>query len=218
MLVSHQHRFLFIHVPKTAGTSIEHALQPLSDTPDQRRASRTLSRLGVPVAWRPIRWRNGRKHTTALEMRHLFTRRVFDKYFKFAFVRNPWDYMVSYYHFLSTNPEHHRFAEIRKLESFSDYLKYEMRRGEVSQSRILCDEAGNLLVDYIGRFETLEEDFLRICSLLGISARLEHLNRSEHGDYRSYYDDETARWVAEYCAEDILRFGYEFDQPSAVES
>jgi hypothetical protein len=176
--------------------------------------SRLLSRLGVPVTWLPARWRNGRKHTTALEMRELFPARIFDGYFKFAFVRNPWDYMVSYYHFLSTTPEHHRFPEIRELGGFRDYLKYEMRRGVVSQSRHLCDGSGKVLVDYVGRFESLDEDFQRICSSMGISAKIEHLNKSEHADYRSYYDDETAHWVAEFCAEDILRFGYAFDQPN----
>ena len=153
MLISHKHRFLFVHVPKTAGSSIARALQPLSDAPDQRRANRLLPKLGVPVNWLPVRWRYGRKHTTAQQMKEIFSARVFDEYFKFAFVRNPWDMMVSYYHFLMASPEHHRFAAVQKLGGFREYLKYEIHRGVVSQSHHLCNESGSVLVDYIGRFD-----------------------------------------------------------------
>jgi len=68
-----------------------------------------------------------------------------------------------------------------------------------------------LLVDAVGRFESLEEDFSQICRRLGLSANLPHANRSSHRDYRFYYTDRTIEYVADRCRDDISRFGYAFD-------
>ena len=80
----------------------------------------------------------------------------------------------------------------------------------------LKDRDGNLLVDFVGRFESLGEDLAYICQRLGITASLPHINRSRHQDYRHYYDDRTANLVASHFREDIQRLGYIFDERQGV--
>ena len=212
MLISHTHRFLFVHVPKTAGSSVTAALQPFCDQPEKVWFNRMLSSVGLNVNWLgPVAWRRGRKHTTAGQMRRMYPLELFQEYYKFAFVRNPWDLMVSYYHFIQSRTEHHRSTKVLKLDSFEAYLAYEIKRDKISQTRFLMDANGELLVDYVGCFESLAEHFNVIRSALNIDAELEHRNSSNHRDYQSYYDATTRQMVAEHWRQDIEQFGYSFE-------
>jgi hypothetical protein len=171
MLISHTHRFLFVHVPKTAGSSVTAALQPFCDQPEKVWFNRMLSSVGLNVNWLgPVAWRRGRKHTTAEQMQRMYP-----------------------------------------VELFQEYLAYEIKRDKISQTRFLTDANGELLVDYVGCFESLAEHFNVIRSELNIDAELEHRNSSSHRDYQSYYDATTRQMVAEHWRQDIERFGYSFE-------
>ena len=213
MLISHKHQFVFIHVPKTAGTSLRSALEPYCDKPDEILFNRMLSTVGINVNWfvGAIHWRQGRKHTAAAQVKVMLPESVFNEYFKFAFVRNPWDLMVSYYHFIKSDENHKRTTKINKISDFHHYLLYEIKRNKFSQSMFLTDKNGSLLVDYVGRFENLINDYETICSRIGIPTDLPHNKKSTHLDYRNYYNDETAQLVSDHWAEDIHRFNYSFD-------
>ena len=212
MLISHTHRFLFVHVPKTAGSSVTAALQPFCAQPEKVWFNRMLSSVGLNVNWfGPVTWRRGRKHTTAGQMQRMYPTELFQTYYKFAFVRNPWDLMVSYYHYIQSRPEHHRSTKVQLLDSFEEYLAYEIKRDKISQTRFLMDANGELLVDYVGCFESLREHFNVICSELNIDAELEHRNSSSHCNYQSYYDATTRQMVAEHWQQDIEQFGYSFE-------
>ncbi|MEY4195881.1 MAG: hypothetical protein RLZZ226_2249, partial [Pseudomonadota bacterium] len=78
------------------------------------------------------------------------------------------------------------------------------------QSEMITDANGKLLVDFLGRYESLAADFDRIRDKLGIAERLPHVNKSQHEDYRNYYNDHTRDLVAEHFQTDIALFGYEF--------
>lgn len=213
MLISHQHRFLFVHVPKTAGLSIASALDNHTHHPERVWFNRGLSRLGININhYGPTTWRRERVHASAQRIRSVFGEKVFDRCFKFAFVRNPWDRLVSYYHYVSSKDNHHRKSRVQRLGGFREYLQYEARRNKVDQSRLLTDpKSGELLVDFVGRFENLADDFDFVCHRIGVEVEMPHRNASKHRDYRTYYDDETAEFVATHWAEDIERFGYTFD-------
>jgi hypothetical protein len=213
MLISHSKNFLFVHVPKTAGLSMTAALNPFCDHPENALINRILSKFGVDVNWfgPTISLKYGRIHTTARQMKTIFPNEVFEEYYKFAFVRNPWDLMVSYYHYIQSNTEHHRSRKVQALGGFKQYLKYEIKRNKINQTHFLTDAKGNLIVDFVGHFESLAEDFDIVRSTLGITANMEHYNGSKHRDYRSYYDEETKQMVANHWKEDIERFGYTFD-------
>jgi hypothetical protein len=69
---------------------------------------------------------------------------------------------------------------------------------------------GEVLVDFIGRYENLAADYAVVKERLSLSADLPHTNRSSHGSYRDYYTDETRAIVADRYARDIAHFGYRF--------
>jgi hypothetical protein len=216
MLLSHSHRFLFVHVYKTGGVSIRAALEPYAELPGWPLWQRFRLRLGLPVARRApeLGW-----HPRAVDVRAALPEAVFDGYFKFAFVRNPWDWQVSLYHYILEHPEHDQHARVARLGGFEKYLRWRVRHDRRLQSDSLTDSFGRLLVDFVGRFEALREDFAAVCARLGVRARLGHLNGSSHGDYRAYYTPRTRRLVEEHWGEDVGRFGYRFDparRPRAV--
>lgn len=218
MLISHSHQFLFIHVPKAAGTSITECLRPLAHDPRDYLVNRLLERCGVRVnLWiGPYRWRRFRKHHTGEVVQRHLPNDVYQRLFKFAFVRNPWDWLVSYYHYHLQCTTHHRHEYVRQLGSFAEFIRWRIRRGRPLQVDFVVDRQGRTLVDYIGRFETLYDDFQTICSHLDISCELPWLKRSQRNDYRSYYDDDTAALVAEHCCRDIEAFDYTFDGIDSV--
>lgn len=212
MLISHRHRFAFIHVPKTAGSSVAFALWPHADHADDYWANRWLDRIGIHVNhYAPYRRKKFRTHTSAAILQRQLPADVFADLFKFAFVRNPWDLLVSSYHYLLEQQGHHRGRSARRLRSFADYAAYEIHRGKMSQSAMLTGHDGRLLVDFLGRFESLASDFAFVCRRIGLEASLPRANTTRHRDYRSYYDDRLAEAVGRFFAADAERFGYGFD-------
>lgn len=210
MIISHSHRFIFVHVSKTGGTSIERALDALRHEPPGGRLNHWRSRLGLHWDHRRHRFA---QHDTIVQARRVLPRELFQGYFKFAFVRNPWDWLVSLYGYLQHTPEHRHYPQLSQM-SFADYIEFEIQRGRRSQSAFVCDAGGSLLVDFIGRFERLETDFAQVLEQLGLSGiPLPHRNAGVSREpYQSYYDAATRARVAEHWAEDIRRFDYQFEE------
>lgn len=212
MLISHRHRFAFIHVPKTAGSSVAFALWPHADHVDDYWMNRGLTLVGIHVNhYAPYRRKKFRTHTSAAILQRQLPADVFADLFKFAFVRNPWDLLVSSYHYLLEHQGHHRGRSARRLRSFADYAAYEIGRGKMSQSAMLAGDDGRLLVDFVGRFESLASDFAFVCRRIGVDGSLGRANTTRHRDYRNFYDDRLAEAVGRFFAADAERFGYSFD-------
>jgi len=203
MLVSLERRFIFIHIPKAAGTSIIHALRPYTRASLPRRL---LDRVGLGSSSLP----RLPDHAKALEVRAAIPE-VFATSFKFAVVRNPWAWQVSYFHYIQQNRKHWQHAELASL-SFAQYVEWRVMHERMLQSDFVVDEERKLIVDSVARVENLDRDAAAIFDRIGIRASLPYRNRSRHDDYRSYYDDRTRAVVAEHYAEDIERFGYTFDE------
>jgi len=221
MLVSHTHRFVFIHIYKTAGTSIAKALRPYNVSPYKRRSAKILKRLGFPF---PSQWDAGLsvEHKTAIEARQQLGPDVYDDFFSFAFVRNPWDWQVSTYQHISRNPKHALHEDIYRLGSFESYVQWlcdpsVTQRDDRCQIDFLRDAHGNLMVDFIGRFESLGPDFETVCQRIGINATLPKLNSAERRvDYRTWYDDRTIDLIGTKYAKDIGQFDYQFEQTASA--
>jgi len=218
MIISHSHRFIFFHVAKTGGMSVRHVLQAYGQEPQHFKIERPPKlKAGHFNPFYAI-WEALLLHATAQDAKKELSSECFDRYYKFAFVRNPWDWQVSMYHFILREPTHAKHELVKQLGSFTAYLGWVMAtpkpypKGATKlQSTVLTDAEGNLLVDFVGRYETLAQDFTQICRRLGIPATLPHVNRTVHRDYRDYYTPETSAWVAAHFAADIRLFGYTFD-------
>jgi hypothetical protein len=156
-------------------------------------------------------------HAKAKELKKALPRDVFDGFFKFAFVRNPWDWQVSIYHYVLQEPSHPDHMLFNSFGGFDRYLQWHIqdRRVELQKSFVVSD-SGGLLVDFIGHYETLHQDFEIICNRLGIHSNLPHKNRSRHRDFREYYTTHTKALVADAFKEDIEFFGYQFDNPRTL--
>ena len=219
MLISHSRRFIFFHVAKTAGLSVRSVLLPYAEEPAKFKITRPPAQKdGRPNPFFAV-WEALLLHATAGDAQKELPTAIFTNYYKFAFVRNPWDWHVSMYHFILNEPTHVRHDLVVSLGSFERYLDWVVatplpypKGATKHQYETLVDSTGHLLVDYVGRYETLTHDFAHVCQQVGLTAQLPHLNRSKHRNFRAYYNEQSRRIVAEHFATDIHLFGYTFDQ------
>ncbi len=212
MLLSHNPPFIFIHIDKAAGSSIQLALQPYALKSAKSRMRRRLVWLGPLNRWLgTCHALEFPEHVAARSIKRCLPHRFYGTAFKFAFVRNPWDRLVSRYSYLLRTTDHPRHEFVKGLDDFESYLQWEIRRGKMHQHTYVTDGRGNWLVDFIGYFERLEADFAKVCKRLGISAELPRANISSHRDYRTYYNDRTRDFVAKHFQRDIELFGYTFE-------
>ncbi|MFT7532462.1 MAG: hypothetical protein ACI9FD_003493 [Gammaproteobacteria bacterium] len=207
MIISDSKKFVFVHIEKAAGTSIRHAILPYA-LPRPYSTWFSLLRLaGLPRGYRNYKFRT---HAPVNHLISRMPRSQFDSYFKFAFVRNPWDRLVSEYNAAIKKNKNRRHHKIGKMGSFYDFIQHEINRGKFFQETMLVDRTGELCVDYVGRFENLAEDFSHICSQIGIESTLDHVNRYDHMHYREFYNNASRELVAIHWRRDIETFGYEF--------
>lgn len=202
-MISFQKQFLFVHIPKTGGNSIQSILRHYSE--DEIVALRAeqdgIERFGLRNPNYKIK-----KHSTLAEYRAVLGEARFLDLYKFTCVRNPWDRMVSYYFGTTQLVETWDRKEFKKLIlkalSVTDYLRLD--KGE-------ADPFGN--VNYIMRFENLVDNFRAVCARLGIpDAPLPQYNRSNREHYSNYYDAELCELIRKRFAPEIERFGYAFEE------
>lgn len=206
-------QFIFIHVPKTAGTSIGRLLRPyaLAKTP-KTQFRRVLSKLPIPEqpekAYRPV-------HASARWVRLKYGAERFDAFYSFAVVRNPYDLFVSRYNYILNRERHHSHRKVRRA-SFLEYARAEKRKlifGARDQMSMLDDGAGRIIVKNLFRFENLDRAAERICADLGISQEttLPKVNDYPRDHYSTYYDDESRAIVETIYKRDLEAFGYGFN-------
>lgn len=213
MLLSLDHNFIYIHVYKTGGTSIRNALAPYSHDPSRTLVRRGLNKLGLqpPSNGLFYRYRDFYKHARAKELRQQLPQHVYASCFKFAFVRNPWDVQVSMYHYVLSDPNHCFYPDVSRLGGFEAFMEWIVKRYRKLQKDFVVDDDGKLIVDFVGRFESLEADFEAICDEIGIEAKLPHTNSTSHDDFTAYYTPRARRLVEEHYREDLEFFGYTFE-------
>ena len=219
MLISYKHKFIFIHNYKVAGNSVNQALRYHSILNPTRYTvlNRQLEKMG-PLGWKTIQLfrKTGLlhcadEHITAHEAKRHIPSTLWDNFFKFGFVRNPWDWQVSLYHYILQYPYHRLYDKINACTNFEVYIMSgTFKTGHLSQYEFFTDSNGNLLVDYIGKLETIQEDFKKIGGVIGLEMVANHVNPSKHKNYREYYNDEMIKIVADHYKRDIELFKYDF--------
>jgi hypothetical protein len=219
MIFSRGRRFIFIHIPKTGGTALALALEAramkddilVGDTPKARSRKGRLA--GVRTAGRL--W----KHSTLADIRGLASEEEIATFFTLALVRNPWDRVVSYYHWLRAQSFAHPAVGLAKARDFSSFLNHPQTMTSLTLApygSYLRDGAGRERASLYARLEHLDQDLAPFEAHLGF--RLTPLPRANDSararDWRGYYTDADAALVARIAGEDIARFGYRFDDPA----
>ena len=206
-MISHEHRFIFVHIAKTGGTSIEHGLEPYGKL------------LQGPENFESIYY----KHAIASDLRRMLGPPEYETYFTFSFVRNPWDWIASNYAFnrglarpFIIGTDYSISGKVPvwgEAMTFDTWLPWWIEEFSPSQASVLTDEDGRLLVDFVGHFEQLEDDFRRVCARLGLpAAPLPHLKATRNKKpYRQYYDATTEQLVLDHFKLDFELFGYSMD-------
>lgn len=189
-----QHQCIFVHITKTAGTSVAKSL----------------------FGFLPY-------HYTAIDYRVIYSRKTFKHYYKFAFVRNPWDRLYSAYRYLKAGGwnEDDRIwcdAHLANYHDFNtfvlEWLSHENIKKHIHfkpQFEFICDSQQNILIDYLAYFETINDDFTKIADKLGIDTNIGHHNANPANHYSQIYSAPAIQKVADIYADDIRLFGYDFD-------
>ena len=183
-------KLIYIHINKCGGSSIESFF------------------LGRTIG----------NHKVIMDFEESLGSKGLNDYFKFSFVRNPWDKTVSFYNY------HKKFNVLDTSSSLKDFLlahpsscmpkngsNYSHLMRSSNQIDWLTDSTGEVRMDFIGRFENFQEDFNIVCDKIEIPRQqLPHINATKHKHYTEYYDEETKQIVAEVFAKDIEYFNYKF--------
>ncbi|MCK4708665.1 MAG: sulfotransferase family 2 domain-containing protein [Gammaproteobacteria bacterium] len=189
-----EHECIFIHITKTAGTSVAKSL----------------------FNYLPY-------HYKAVDYRVIYGRKTFDQYFKFAFVRNPWDRVYSAYRYLKSggwNEEDRLWSEknLAEFDNFNQFITQWLNSSNIKkhihftpQHQFICDEKGQLLIDYLAYFETINEDFTNIANRLNIETTIAHHNANPADSYLNIYNKKSRDIVADIYSKDIALFGYDFE-------
>lgn len=206
-LINEKHNYVYIHVYKVAGQTVKLALRQhdFRYLPGIRTPLAKLVELGQAYTFRSYE-----AHSTASQIRDYLGQEKWDSMFSFSFVRNPWDWQVSLYHFIQTNKFNYQRRMVSEM-TFDEYIRWRVEEDRHLQKDFVFDRHGTQLVDFVGKIENLSEDFETITERIGIDARLGHENASKHAAWRSYYTDETAALIADAYREDIEAFDYSFE-------
>jgi hypothetical protein len=192
-------RAIFVHVPKCAGDSVKQSLfgDDFSDV-----------------------------HRTLDEYADIFEPECITAYFKFTIVRNPWDRLVSAYHFLRGGGinEGDRLwfsSKLGHFKGFDEFVRGWLNKDNIwkrwyfqPQYHFILEFRGKIQMDFVGLFENLDKDCRYLAKRLGVDRPVKSINKSKHEDYKSYYNEETMNIVADVYDTDIKLLGYNFDNSS----
>ena len=227
-MISFEKRFIFVHTPRTGGTSMEEALMESVRDCDIHDGTRHWPLIAYNSSWAKLqtgaRWNSSLKSGDTVPV-YVEAKNLIDDYFKFTVVRNPWDRMLSYFLHLNGGFDERLFPKMIRLagksgEGFYPFVNRERHNlGEDDIFRVNFQSCHSMAhnkdgansIDFILRFENLQEDYDALCDKIGIErTELPHHNKSDRGHYRDYYKKREIDIVRKNLRQDIKKYGYEF--------
>tara|TARA_Y100001934_G_scaffold224326_1_gene268386 strand:+ start:82 stop:729 length:648 start_codon:yes stop_codon:yes gene_type:complete len=215
MPICHKLKTIFIHIPKTGGTSIEKYFNIYNE--NGLRPNTNILHGHVPIKFEDNEYDPlnvgglagyNLQHLTSNEIKKLLTVQIYQKYFKFTFIRNPWDRMVSEYKWAYYSLSFEDYIN-RILYVVENRIKLETKNAHF---RPQIEYINNDL-DFIGRFENFNQDIEKVSSLIGLDfdiKKLPHEKKTNRKHYKEYYNEQTKQIINNIYKEDIKQFDYEF--------
>lgn len=204
MPIFDKYKAIFVHIPKCAGTSVSNAFADgdprFNDAGYKKFSLRTMKGRNL-------------EHQTSNRLKLLAPFR-FRKYYKFAFVRNPFDRMVSEFKWRSSWDESTRNAD---FETMLEKIPSFRAAGEphfFSAKQFVTNCNGEVVVDFIGKFESIDEDFKKIAKAVNLTTNLpkKNVTNERKSKYCEYYNSATRRLVEQYFEEDLTFFEYSYEE------
>ena len=208
MIISFQRKFVFVALPKTAGHALRAALRPHLSETDWEQCTLFEKRYFPVEALAQI----GHGHISCRQIKPFLLPTQWTEFLKFGFVRNPYDRFVSYYFFRNGSPQ--------APSTDISYLMKQVLKEEIAlkhflmrpQYEFVCDREGTIMLDYLGRYESLQACFDDLCGRLSLPThQLERVNKSKHLDYREYLDEELQEMIYQRYQTDFELFDYSPD-------
>lgn len=224
-MISHKYKCIFIHIPKCAGTSIEEVLghfEPPVKRGDQDHRSVRMIQKPILSSYKPFLKNNttsllqrlnyNRKEYSNPNNKLTLTKEQYNLYYKFTIVRNPWARAYSWYKNVINDEYKQKELNVSSEITFKNYLKLAAGKRHLRpQTYWLKDYSGKIPLDFIGRFESLNEDFEIVREKLNLpQLKLPHNLKGNTKDYRNYYDEECKKIIEEVYKEEIDIFNYRF--------
>jgi hypothetical protein len=225
MIINQTYGFIFIHIPKSAGTTVTNVLSKLSRWCDLEIGGTPLGEAIQPYYAK----RYGlRKHSRALEIKKVVGEEFWQRCFKFAFVRNPYTRVYSAFNFLKkweNIPEDHAKI-INKFENFEEFILSGILQEYKGPDNMFLPQVHwvtaypqeiKLIIDFVGKVENLKEDLKLILAKLGLLDEakelneLPHLNKSVEFDWKVYDNPSVVDIVYSHYKVDFEMFDYEKD-------
>jgi hypothetical protein len=206
MIISALHKFIFVAVPKTGTHAVRQALRQHMGPQDMEQVGLFVQRK-LPI---PALAQIGHGHITLDQLRPHLKPVAWDSFFKFAFVRNPFDRFVSYCAFITRDGdefEHDPKSVMRDVLANPphDHILFH------PQHSFITDASDKVLADYVGRVEEMQASYDEISARIGIpTTMLEKVNATKRRNYREYFDDSLIEGVAKLYARDLELFSYDF--------
>jgi Sulfotransferase family len=197
MYVSLSKKFIFIHNYKAAGTSIRAALSKQTLIPER-------------LFYKIYGTLNFDYHRTALDLKKIIPPLIFNNFYKFGFVRNPWDLEVSHYTYVKTFTKHPDFDFYKQFKTFEAFVDWRVHNKIILQKSFFYDNDNQCLVNFIGKYEKLKEDYTQVCTFLNLQNDLPFYNKSRESGkkFLDYYNEKSIELVNQAYQEDIILFNY----------